>query len=122
MGMLKITMHDSASELRFQLEGRLAAAWVGELRQCWKTASSTTEGRLTVLDLGDVDFIDQDGQALLGEMFSSGVRLEAVTPLIQSLIDESCEQFRCGKVETKSTRRSHAFVCSDSTRSDSRAV
>jgi len=122
MGMLKITMHDSASELRFQLEGRLAADWVGELRQCWETASSTTGGRATILDLGDVDFIDQQGQALLSEMFRSGVLLVAVTPLIQSLVDESCEQFRCGNVEAKPTRRSHAFVCPDSTRSDSRAV
>jgi hypothetical protein len=122
MGMLKITMHDSATELRFQLEGRLAAAWVRELRQCWETASSTTAGRMTILDLGDVDFIDQDGQALLSEMFGSGVQLLAVTPLIQGLIDESCEQIRCGKVEAKPTRRSHAFVCSDSTRSDSRAI
>lgn len=120
--MLKITMHDSASELRFQLEGRLAAAWVGELRQCWETACSTTEGRATVLDLGDVDFIDQDGQALLSDMFGRGVRLVAVTPLIQGLVDESCGQFGCAKVETKPHRRSHAFVCADSTRSDSRAI
>ena len=119
--MLKITMHDSASELRFQLEGRLAAAWVGELRQCWETASSTTAGRMTILDLGDVDFIDQDGQRLLTEMFRCGVRLVAVTPLIQGLVDESCGEYRCGKVEAK-PRRSHAFVCPDSTRSDSRAI
>jgi hypothetical protein len=120
--MLKITMHDSASELRFQLEGRLAADWVGELRQCWETASSTTAGRATILDLGDVDFIDQAGQGLLTDMFRNGVRLVAVTPLIQSLVDESCQQLRCGKVEAKPTRHSHALVCPDSTRSDSRTL
>jgi len=120
--MLKITMHDSASELRFRLEGRLAAAWVGELRQCWQTARSTTSGRDTILDLGEVDFIDQDGQALLSEMFQNGVRLVAITPLIQGLVDESCGDFPCGKVETKLTRRAHAVVCPDSTGSDSRAL
>ena len=117
--MLKITMHDSAGELRLQLEGRLAGAWVRELRQCWTTAASTTAGRATVLDLGEVDFVDEDGQTLLSEMFRSGVRLLAITPLIQGLVDESCQQFRCGTVEGKSARRSHAFVCPDSPRSDS---
>jgi len=120
--MLKITMHDSANELRYQLEGRLAGAWVGELRQCWSTASSTTSGRATILDLGEVDFIDPDGQSLLSEMFRCGVRLVAVTPLIQGLVDEICGESPCGKVEAKPSRRSHALVCPDSTRSDSRAV
>src|SRR5215471_6209955 len=99
--MLKITIHDSARELRFQLEGRLSGAWVGELGQCWRTASSTTEGRGTILDLAEVDFIDEEGQSLLKEMFSSGVRLRAVTPLIRGLVDESCGELCCGTVEGK---------------------
>src|SRR5690349_12989903 len=32
-GMLKITIHDSAAELRIRLEGRLNGPWVNELRQ-----------------------------------------------------------------------------------------
>ena len=66
--MLKITLHDSAGELRFRLEGRLSGAWVGELRQCWLTALSTVRGRKTTLDLGEVDYVDADGQSLLAEM------------------------------------------------------
>jgi anti-anti-sigma regulatory factor len=120
--MLKITIHDSAREFRLQLEGRLSGAWVDELRQCWLTASSTTQGRTTLLDLADVDFIDQDGQKLLADMFRGGVGLRAVTPLIRELVAEICEETRCGRVEGKPTRHSHEFVSPDSTRSDSRAV
>src|SRR5215471_12170689 len=64
-GMLKITLHDSAREFRFHLEGRLTGPWVDELRQCWQTAISTTEGRTIVLDLHEVDFIDPAGGKLL---------------------------------------------------------
>src|ERR1035437_83887 len=80
--MLKITLHDSSQELRFQLEGRLSGAWVGELRQCWQTAASTTHGRSTLLDLDEVDFVDPSGQILLTEMHRAGVRIRAATPLI----------------------------------------
>src|SRR5579864_2102604 len=86
--MLKITIHDCAAELRFRLEGRLCGPWVDELRQCWRTAASTTVGRATVLDLRDVDFVDTAGQALMSEMHAGDVRLLAVTPLIQAIVEE----------------------------------
>ena len=73
--MLKITLHDSAAELRIRLEGRLSGPWVEELRQCWRTAASTTAGRTTVLDLREVDFVCPDGQQLVSEMRSREVHL-----------------------------------------------
>jgi hypothetical protein len=97
--MLKITLHDSAGELRFRLEGRLSGAWVAELRQCWLTALSTIHERRTTLDLGEVDFVDADGQNLLGEMFRQGVALKAVTPLIREMVQEIERTGRCDRVE-----------------------
>ena len=97
--MLKITLHDSAQELRFRLEGRLSGAWVGELRQCWLTAQSTVGDRRTALDLGEVDYVDADGQCLLAEMFRQGVALKAVTPLIREMIQEIERGNRCARVE-----------------------
>jgi len=86
--MLKITILDSAEELRLRLEGRLSGPWVAELRQCWQTAASTTQNRAAVLDLREVDFVDSDGQTLLEEMHRQGARLEASCPLIQHLVEE----------------------------------
>ncbi len=97
--MLKITLHDCAGELRFRLEGRLCAAWVGELRQCWLTAKSTAEGRQTTVDLGEVDYVDADGQALLEQMHRQGVALRAHTPLIQELVMEIERSTRYATVE-----------------------
>jgi len=97
--MLKITLHDGADELRFDLEGKLSGPWVSELRQCWQTAHSTTSGRKTILDLGEVDFVDGEGQTLLAEMHSQGVRLAACTPVMQALVTEICHPARCASVE-----------------------
>ena len=96
--MLKITLHDSALEFRMTLEGRLSGLWVQELEQCWKTASSTTRDRKTVLDLGEVDFVDPAGEALLARMHAQGVELVAVTPLIRAMLQEICHAPACGTV------------------------
>lgn len=104
--MLKITVHDSAGELRFKLEGRLSGAWVGELRQCWKTALSTLRDRKTTLDLGEVDYVDSDGACLLSEMFQQGVALKASTPLIRELVQEIERSGRCVTVEGAPGQRS----------------
>jgi ABC-type transporter Mla MlaB component len=97
--MLRITIHDSARELRIKLEGKLSGLWVEELRQCWRTASSTTTGRTTSLDLNEVDFVDADGQSLLSEMHGQGVRLDAASPLIQALVQEGVGRVACATVE-----------------------
>ena len=96
--MLKITLHDSAHEFRLKLEGRLSGLWVRELHQCWQTASSTTHGRKTVLDLGEVDFVDPEGQSLLATMHRQGVELIAVTPLICAVLEEVCQGSACATV------------------------
>ena len=96
--MLKITLHDSALEFRLKLEGRLSGPWVHELEQCWMTASSTTHGRKTVLDLGEVDFVDPAGESLLAHMHAEGVELVAVTPLIRAVLQEICHAPACGRV------------------------
>ena len=127
--MLKITILDSARELRFRLEGKLSGPWVAELRQCWQTAASTTAGRATVADLREVDFVDPDGQRLLCEMHRAGVGLQAVTPLIRGLVEEICLGERiaagaagCGTVEETPGARSDAVVRTHTSRSSTGAL
>jgi hypothetical protein len=120
--MLKITLLDSADELRFRLEGKLSGPWVDELRQCWRTASSTTQGRRTVTDLREIDFVDEAGEALLKEMAAEAVCLEASTPLMRSVVDGIAAAVGYGTVEDKPTSSPHAVLRSDSSRSHSRAL
>jgi hypothetical protein len=107
--MLKITIDDSAAELRFRLEGRLSGPWVGELRQCWVTASSVALDRPTVLDLREVDFIDTEGRELLAEMCGASVRMVASTPLIEAMVGEIVPEVRCVTVEGKQAPVRHAL-------------
>lgn len=113
--MLRITLHDSARELRIKLEGKLSGPWVEELRQCWGTASSTTAGRATSLDLSDVDFVDGEGQSLLSEMHNQGVRLNAATPLMQALMD-GIVRAGCATVEEQPVGSPHASPSRDKSR------
>jgi outer membrane protein len=87
--MLRITIHDSASGTTFQLEGKLAGAWVGELEQCWITASSALKGRNLAVDLTQVSFIDADGRNLLERMAGAGADLVAAGPLTKSICEEA---------------------------------
>jgi hypothetical protein len=109
MGMLKITIHPGAVELRLRLEGRLAGPWVAELRQCWQTAAA--QGA-TMLDLREVDFVDHDGQALLAEMHRQGVRFEASGPFIQNMLEEIAAS-GCATVEEAPPGRPDDFVSAD---------
>ena len=119
--MLKITLHDSARELRFKLEGKLTGLWVAELRQCWRTAASTTSGRRTVLDLDEVDFVCSEGQSLIAEMHTEGVRLMAATPVPRAVVEEIRRNARCVTVEEKPSQTSDVIVSRQALRSNSRA-
>ena len=119
--MLKITLLDSARELRLKLEGKLAGLWVAELRQCWRTASSTTAGRRTTVELDEVDFDCPEGETLLAEMHQEGVRLVAATPVTSGLVEEIRRHRRCGTVEEKPAQISDDPARSDTNRPHTRA-
>ncbi len=86
--MLRITLHDSPTVLRFQLEGKLVGPWVAELRHSWQTARSVQAGRQLVIDLTDVAFIDESGKQLLGELCERGAQFVAREPLTRAIVEQ----------------------------------
>lgn len=86
--MLRITIHDAASEFRLRLEGNLAGPWVRELELCWQTGQSIVGNRPVVIDLRDVDFVSDEGERLLRAMHRRGVTFLAATPLLSHLVAE----------------------------------
>lgn len=86
--MLRVTIHDSASEFRLHLEGRLAGPWVREVELCWQTALSTVRDRAVIVDLREIDFVDAAGEQLLATMHQRGAKLVAACPFMKHLISE----------------------------------
>jgi outer membrane protein TolC len=79
--MLKITIHESAKAIRIRLEGKLTAAWVTELENCWRAA-----GKPVQVDLSAVDYVDVAGKYLLELMHAYGAELVSPTLPLQDTV------------------------------------
>ena len=84
--MLKITTHSESTLDILELEGRLAGAWIQELKECWRQAASADHEIRVVLN--QVTFIDDAGRALLAAMHRAGVKLEATGCMTKAVIAE----------------------------------
>jgi len=84
--MLRITTHENAEKVFLKLEGTLKGAWVPEMEQCWRRASSVRKA--LVVDLTDVEFVDTAGRYLLALMYMHGADFVAATPPMTQLVEE----------------------------------
>ena len=100
--MLKITVTETPTEMRWTLQGRLVAPWVGELRKSWKAAKQTQEGRTCVVDLNDVTLIDEGGEKLLRTMAREGVQLIGNGVFTKNLLEELQGEGKRGPVRHSS--------------------
>ncbi len=77
--MLKISQVEPVNHaVTLRLEGRVIGAWVAELQNSCEEV--LTEGRALKLHLGDVEFMDAQGVALLSSLQSRGVSLLECPP------------------------------------------
>jgi argininosuccinate synthase len=86
--MLKISVIDSRTELRLVLEGKLIAPWVEELRTAWKTVNEESEGRVLVIDMGNVAIISQEGENALLELMNGGAKFRCSGVVTKHMIKE----------------------------------
>ena len=90
--MLRISVHEGPTQVVFELEGRLAGAWVLELEESWRRVTSRLSGIPVYLQLNAVHYVDSAGKYLLALMRYRGVQLTgsgmAVTDLIRSIDEE----------------------------------
>ena len=86
--MLRITIHDNQESLTFQLEGRLAGAWVKEVAQCWQSTLARQRKPILRVDLTGVTFIDDAGKACLKAMHLQGAELVAADCLTRAIVAE----------------------------------
>ena len=89
--MLRITVHDNPESLTFQLEGRLASAWVREVEECRQRTLAGRRWPVVRFDLTGVTFIDSAGKAYLAAMHRLGAEFVAADCLTKAVVAEITE-------------------------------
>ncbi len=89
--MLRISIQEDSSGIRFKLEGRLAQEWVTEASLEWNKVVANTGTKNTVVDLCGVLYVDEAGRTLLTQIVAAGARLEGSGPMTNNLIEEVVE-------------------------------
>src|SRR5262245_42764921 len=100
--MLRITIHDDAGILTFQLEGKVVGPWAQELEQCWRNTVADRSSSSVRVDLEGVTSIDGRGRELLRAMYAQGAELDAADCLTMALVGEihrQCSEVRRQKSE-----------------------
>ena len=83
--MLKITAQNDGAITIFDLEGKLAGAWVDELEHCWQQA--VIDNLRVRVVLKTVTFIDADGRRLLADMHRQGAELAAEGCMTKAIVE-----------------------------------
>jgi ABC-type transporter Mla MlaB component len=86
--MLRITVHDNLDSLTFQIEGRLAGAWVREVEECRQRTLAGRRWPVVHFDLTGVTFIDAAGKAYLAAMHRQGAEFIAADCLTKAIVAE----------------------------------
>ena len=87
--MLKITSKPGERCEVWELEGKLAGDWAGELKRCWKERS--LRSRLQVY-LKAVSYIDATGKLVLSEMYGGGVEIRGGSCMSNAVVEEIVRQ------------------------------
>jgi anti-anti-sigma regulatory factor len=83
--MLKITAKTDAETTTFELEGKLAGAWVDELERCLR---ESRPGHAVTISLEAVTFIDDAGKKLLARLHRAGAKLKAAGCMTICIVEE----------------------------------
>ncbi len=86
--MLRVTVEERGDEVVFRVEGKLKGPWVIELERCWRSTSGRATGKTFAVDLDGVDFVDDQGKALLMEMARAGVELIATESMMRLIVQQ----------------------------------
>jgi anti-anti-sigma regulatory factor len=89
--MLRITLHDDAGSLTFQLEGKLAGPWVQELERCWHGTLAGERRQVLRVDLTGVTSIDAAGKEFLAAIHAQGAEFVACGCLMRAVVAEIAE-------------------------------
>jgi anti-anti-sigma factor len=95
--MLRITVERQAAAIEMTLEGRLAGAWVEELRKVLATSMAGSDADSIAINLTAVSGMDCAGRDLLIESYARGVDLTGSGLSARAFIEEMAEAGCTGK-------------------------
>ena len=72
--MLKISIEEHPTRRSLIVEGKLVGPWAAELKSACEKAYADLSGRELVLDMRHLTAISQEGENVLLELMSNGVR------------------------------------------------
>jgi len=75
--IFKFTITENPREEKWVLQGPLKWPWVNQLRDDWRMARQTHQGRTCIVDLNQVTFVDKIGERMLRIMAKQGARFVA---------------------------------------------
>ena len=75
--MLKISVIEGRRKRRLIVEGKLIAPWTAELKAACDRARADLDGREFVVDAKQLTAISQEGENLLLELMSDGVKFRS---------------------------------------------
>jgi hypothetical protein len=84
--VLKINITDWPDEQRWSLQGQLVGQSAAELRLTCREKRHEGDTRRCIVELIDVTFVDQTGEAVLAEIMSRGAELVASDVYIKHLL------------------------------------
>jgi len=90
--MFRVTVHDDAASLRFQIEGRLAGPWVQELHNCWQSTLTGDHSPAVCVDLTGATFVDDAGKSLLAQLHRAGATLMASGVLMRAVVEQVTQE------------------------------
>jgi hypothetical protein len=86
--MLRITVNDNPRALTFQLEGKLAGAWLRVLEECWQNTLARPREPMLRVDLMGVTSIDAAGKACLTALHRQGAEFIAADCETKAIVAE----------------------------------
>ena len=86
--MLKITTIKKDQRCRLVLEGEIVSPWVAELQKAWNEVRVSAANLKLIVDLKSVITISQEGQDVLLDMMSNGVKFVCCGVLNRHVIQQ----------------------------------
>ena len=85
--MLRTMITETPFEQTWVLQGKLTGQWAIDLKRQWMETKNARQGRKCVVDLEDVTCVDVEGEKVLKQILSEGVRVVVSRAYMKHVIE-----------------------------------